>query len=104
MPTVCLFLENDDNISGSDSWGLVTLSRKGDLLAVPHTLVHMHLQNLALALRLLSLALLATILLLDDFSLSVAFLTNLLDLLHHSGSNLPQANCGTLSIASLAGL
>jgi len=99
-----LLLKNDDHITGDDSRGLVPLPGEGDLLAVLHALVHVNLEDLALAFGLLALALLAAVLLLNDFSLAIALRAHSLHLLHHTGSNLPQADGDSVSVARITSL
>lgn len=99
-----LLLQHNDHIPGNDTGGLVSLAGKGDPLPVLHALVNVHLKDLALALGLLAFALLAAILLLDGLALTVAILADLLNLLHHAGTNLPQTNGDTLAITGVAGL
>ena len=99
-----LLLKDDHHVAGDDSGCLVSFTVEGDLLAVLHALVNMDLEDLALALSLLSLALLAAILLLDDFSLAVALRAHSLHLLHHTGSNLSQADGDSVSVARITGL
>jgi hypothetical protein len=76
-----LYLEN--NISGKLSRLLITLSTQLDFVAVPHTTINVDVENLPLDYRLLALALLATITLADDLSLSVTIRADLLESLNH---------------------
>lgn len=80
---VLLLLDRDDDISRNDSRSLITLSVEPDLLSTLHSLVDMNLQNLSLAVGLLSLTGLASVLGIHHLSSTLTFVTWLLDLLNH---------------------
>jgi len=57
-----LLVKDDNDVARGDAGLLVTLAREGDLLAVVHTLVNVHLEHLLLLANLLALARLAAVL------------------------------------------
>jgi len=65
-----LLLDNDDNISWCNAWGLVTLATEGDRLAAFHALVDVHLERLLLRYSLATVTGLASVLLVDNLSRS----------------------------------
>ena len=89
---VLLLVQHDDDVSGLEPGLLVALPAEGDLLAVLHTLVHRDLEDLALARDLAAGALFAAQLGVDPLSLTLALSAHGLDLLHHAGSQLLDAN------------
>ena len=61
-----LLLQHQDNVSWFNVWCLVGLPREGDLLAVLHAFVYMHLQKLVLLAHLLAFALLTAVLFINQ--------------------------------------
>lgn len=85
---------------------LISLSAKGDFLAVLHTLVNLNLQNLPLPVDLSTIALLAPKLGIDSLTLTLAFTAHGLDLLHHTRAELLDTNlhaCTSTSWTTLHG-
>jgi hypothetical protein len=101
-PVVLLLLDDEHDVSGDDVGALVTLSAKGDLLAILHTLVDGDVENLALGDCLLSVALLAPVLVLDDLALAVTIRADGLEALDH-GAHLAHhgLHAGTVAAAAL---
>ena len=93
-----LLLDDNDDIPRRNPWRLVALSVERDGLSTLHALVDMHLQNLLLLDRLLSAAMLALVLVVDDLAGSIAVIARLLKLLHH-GTNLTERDLDTLTLA-----
>lgn len=81
---VRLLLEHDDYIARLDVRRPVALAAERDLLAVGHSLVDVHLQNLVLRHVALTVALFAAVLRADALALAVAVGTVLLALLHEA--------------------
>lgn len=82
-PVVRLLLDDNDNVSWSDSWCLVALSPERDRLAPPHTLVDVDFEHLFLGDNFAAVAHFAPIFVVDDFPSAVALVARLLDLLDH---------------------
>ena len=95
-----LFYYND-NISWQDAWCLITLPSESDRLSSLHTLVDMHLKHLFLRYHLLAVTLLALVLLVDDFTRTMALVASLLDLLDH-GTHLTHDDTDTAAITFVA--
>ena len=83
---------------------LISLPSEGDLLSVLHALVDLNLQNFPLAIHLASVALFAPQLRVDPLALALALAAHGLDLLHHTGSQLLDANLHTGAAAGGAAL
>ena len=66
MYLVLLLLQHQYNVSWFNVWCLVSLPGEGDLLAMLHAFVDMHLQKLVLLADLLALTLLTAVLLIDQ--------------------------------------
>jgi hypothetical protein len=71
---------------------LISLSAEGNFLAVFHALVNLNFQNLPFPVDFSSIALLASQLGIDSFTLTLAFATHGLDLLHHARTELLNSN------------
>ena len=82
-PGVGLLLNLEDNITRKHTRHLVTLTAELDLVAVTYTFVDMDVQHLTLNNGLLTIALLATVLVLDDLSLTVTVRAHSLETLNH---------------------
>ena len=80
---VGLLLDLEDDITGQRAGHLVTLAAELDLVAVTHTFVDMDVQHLTLNNGLLTIALLATVLVLDDLSFTVTVRADSLETLNH---------------------
>ena len=93
---VRLLLDHNDDISRFDSRCLIRLSVESDRLALLHSSVDVNLEYLSLVDNLLSVAVLASILRVDDFSLSVTIVARLLDLLNH-GTELTKNDLDSLT-------
>lgn len=99
-PRVVLFFHDKDDISRFDTWRLIALSGELDLLAALHTLVDVNLEHFTFLLGLFTVALLASVLGVDDFTGSVTVATRLLDLLNHR-AELSQRDSNTLPVTRL---
>jgi len=98
---VWLLLNLKLHITRFDTWNLITLAREIDLGSVLDTFVNVYVQNFALNSRLLALASLATIAVLDHFSLTVAVRAHRLESLNH-GAHLSHHHLHTLAVAASA--
>jgi hypothetical protein len=100
---VLLLLQDNDNITGDGTGGLITLAVEDDLSAIPHTTIDMNLKDLADGHDLASVTVLALVLGVDNLSLTTAVTARLLDLLHHR-SHLTEHDTETLTVTGCAGL
>lgn len=100
---VGLLINDKDDITGDDAGALVTLSVESNLLVVDHTLVDVDFKNLALLNSLLTVAALASVLGVDDLTLSLTVLTDSLESLDH-GSHLSSDESHTLTLTGGTGL
>lgn len=96
-----LLLDNDDNVSWCNAWGLVALAAESDRLAALHALIDMHLQHFLLGYRLATVTGLASVLLVDNLPRSRTLVTWLLNLLDH-GTHLTECDPNTPSVAGVA--
>jgi hypothetical protein len=96
---VGLLLNHEHDVSRNDIRTLVTLTVEGDLLSVLHSLVDGDVENLALVDGLLAIALLATVLVLNNLALSVTVGTHGLESLDH-GSHLAHHRLHTGTVTS----
>lgn len=96
-----LNLEND--VTCLNTWCLVTLASELDLGATADTLVDVDVEDLAVDSGLLSVALLAAVLLLDDLTLSVTVGADSLEALDH-GTHLAHHGLHTVAITASATL
>jgi len=94
-----LLLDLENHVTGLDVRGLVTLASELDLGAAPDTSIHMDVEHLPVDDRLLSVALLAAVLLLDDLTLAVAVGAGGLEALDH-GAHLAHHGLHTVAVAS----
>lgn len=103
-----LLVKHKDDITGDDIRTLITLTRKGDLLAVDHSLVNVDLENLSLLLGLSARALLAPVLGVNDLALAVTVVTLGLVPLQHgahlSGDKLEALALTRVTLVDGAGL
>lgn len=100
---VGLLVDRDDYITRNDARSLVAFAGKRDPLAVPHALVDVDLEDLALGDDLLAHAVLAAVLVVDDLALAAAVRAGLLDLLNH-GAHLAHDDTHALATAGTAGV
>ena len=98
---VRFLLDLEDDIAWLDTWKLVAFTTELDLVATLDTTVDVDVQNLALDDGLLAVALLAPILVADDFTLTLAVRTDSLETLDH-GTHLPHHVLHTAAIAASA--
>lgn len=96
---VGLLVDDNDNIAWNGVGCLIGLFLECDLLAILHSLVDADLEDLALLVDLLAVALLAAVLGVDDLTLTLALGAGLLHLLNH-GAELAEDDLDTLTIAS----
>ena len=96
-PRVLLFLDDKDDISRLDARRLIALARELDLLAALHSLVDVHLEHFTFLLGFFAVALLASVLRVDDLTRSITVATRLLDLLHHR-AELSKRDSNTLTV------
>ncbi len=87
---VFALLENDNNITGLQTWRLVALAVERDFLSILHTLVDVNLEDLALVHNLAALARLAHVLGVDLLALAITVATRRVYLLVHAGAELIQ--------------
>lgn len=99
-PRVVLFFHDKDDISRFDTGRLIALSGELDLLTALHTLVDVNLEHFTFLLSFFTVALLASVLGVDDFTGSVTVATRLLDLLNHR-AELSQRDSNTLPVTRL---
>lgn len=95
---VRLLLYDDDDVSGRDTWSLITLTIEGDRLPILHALVNMDLEHLLLRDNLARITCLAPIFVIDSLARTVAFVARRLHLLNH-GTHLPECDAYTTSLA-----
>lgn len=96
---VGLLLDLENNISGLNTWSLVTLAAEVDLVSSLDTSVHMDVEDLSLDDSLLAVAALALVLLADDLSLTITVGTNGLETLDH-GAHLAHHGLHTVAITA----
>ena len=96
-----LLLDLEDDISSLDARRLITLTSELDLGTTLNTLVDVDVEDLAINNSLLSAALLATVLVLDDFTLTTAIRADGLETLDH-GTHLAHHRLHTLAITASA--
>lgn len=94
-----LLLDLENDISGLNTWSLVTLATEVDLVSSLDTSIHMDVEDLSLDNCLLSVAALALVLLADDLSLSITVWADSLEALDH-GSHLAHHGLHTVTIAT----
>ena len=80
---VRLLLDDEDDVSRDNIRTLVTLSSKGNLLAILHSLVDVDVEDLAFGNGLLSVALLAPVLVANNLALAVTVGADGLEALNH---------------------
>jgi hypothetical protein len=80
---VRLLFDHNYDVSGFYSWCLIGFSRESNGLTFLHSSVDVNFEYLAFVDDLLSVAVLASILGVDDFTFTVTIVTGLLDLLNH---------------------
>lgn len=97
--SVRLLLNLENDITGLDARRLITLATELDLGAAADTLVDVDVEHLAIDRGLLSVALLAAILLLDDLALTVTIRADSLETLDH-GTHLAHHGLHTMAIAA----
>lgn len=100
---VGLLLNLEDNVTSHDARGLVTLAAEFDTSAALDTTVDVDVQHLPVDNRLLSVALLAAILVLDELALTVAVGAGSLETLNH-GAHLAHHCLHTVTITACAAL
>lgn len=100
---VGLLVNDKDDITRNDIRTLITLASKSNLLLVDHTLVNVDLEDLALLQGLLAVAGLASVLGVDNVTLTVTVVTNGLVSLDH-GAHLSRHKSHTLTLTGSTGL
>lgn len=98
---VRLLLNLKHNVAGLNAGSLVTFAAELDLGAASNTPVDMDVENLSVNRCLLAVALLAAILVLDDFSFTIAVWADSLEALDH-GAHLAHHGLHTSTIAACA--
>lgn len=98
-----LLLDLEDNIASLETWALVALALELDLLAALDALVDVHVQDLALDSRLLTLAGFAPVLIADGFALAVTVVAGCLETLDHR-THLSEHCAATLAITGTTSL
>lgn len=98
---VGLLLNLEDNIAGLNTRQLIAFAAEFDLVAALDTAVDVDVQDLALDNSLLSVALLAPVLVANDFALSLAVRAHSLKALNH-GTHLPHHVLHTATITASA--
>ncbi|KAI6772506.1 hypothetical protein HG530_003464 [Fusarium avenaceum] len=98
-----LLLNLENNITSLDAWRLITLASELNLGAAADTLVDMDVEDLAIDGGLLSVALLALVLLLDDLTLAVTVRADSLESLDH-GTHLAHHGLHSVTITASASL
>lgn len=96
---VGLLLDFENDISGLDSWSLVTLATEFNARTTLDTTVDVNVQDLSVDDSLLAVTVLAAIFVLDDLSLSVAVGASRLEPLDH-GTHLAHHGLHTLAITA----
>ncbi len=96
-----LLLDLEDNVACLDTGRLVTLAAELDLGAALDATIDMDVENLAVNHSLLSVAVLAPVLLLDNLSLAIAVRAHGLEALDH-GTHLSHHGLHSVAIASCA--
>lgn len=100
---VGLLLNFEDNVTGHDAGGLITLTTELDTSAALDTTVDVDVQYLSVDNRLLSVAPLAAILVLDKLALTVTVGASSLETLNH-GTHLAHHRLHTVTITTRAAL
>lgn len=100
---VRLLLDFEDDITSQNARSLVTFASEFDAGAALHTTVNVDVENLSVNNRLLSVALLATILLFNDLSFTIAIGAGSLEALDHR-AHLPHHSLHAVAIAARAAL
>lgn len=98
---VRLLLDFEDNVTSLNTRSLITLTTELDLGAAANTPVDVDVENLSVDRCLLAIALLAAILVLDDFAFTVAVGADSLEALDH-GAHLAHHGLHTSTIAARA--
>jgi hypothetical protein len=98
-----LLLNLENNVAGLNTRCLVTLASELDLGTAADTLVNVDMEDLAVDGGLLSITLLATVLLLDDLTLSVTVGADSLEALDH-GTHLAHHGLHTVAVTARASL
>jgi hypothetical protein len=98
---VGLLLDLEDNIAGLDARKLITFATELDLVAALDTTVNVNMEDLPLDDSLLAVALLAPVLVADDFALSLTVGADSLETLDHR-AHLPHHVLHTAAIAACA--
>lgn len=98
---VGLLLDLEHDVAGLDSRGLVALALEFDAGSALNSPVNMDVQNLAVDYRLLAVALLASVLLVDDLALAVAVGAGRLEALDH-GAHLAHHVLHTMAVTAVA--
>jgi hypothetical protein len=98
---VRLLLNLENDVTGLDTGSLVTLASELDLGAASNAPVDVDVENLSVNRSLLAVALLAAILVLNDFSLAITVRADSLEALNH-GAHLAHHGLHTSTIAACA--
>ena len=97
---VRLFLHNDNNITGFDTWEFIGLAVEDVLLIVGRTLVNLSIKNFLLFYYFFTIAHFAFVLLVYRFTLSSAIITRTLRLSVHTWSKLLHTSYHASTFAS----